>query len=174
MVDHIPKSRRSWLMSRVRGKDTQPELVVRKCAHSLGLRFRLHRSDLPGRPDLVFPGRGMVIFVHGCFWHRHRGCRKASVPSTRHHFWMDKFQRNVSRDAQSARALRRLGWSVATIWECQTKDAVKLENLVRKKVFRRVQSNRKRKLPGRHTMSSQRSGHGTSSGRSIYLRPVPR
>lgn len=140
MVDRLSKNHRSWLMSRVRGKDTQPELLVRKCAHSLGLRFRLHRPDLPGRPDLVFPSRGTVVFVHGCFWHRHRGCRKASVPSTRRQFWMEKFQRNVARDAQVIRQLRRLGWAVVVIWECQTRDPKKLEKLVRKKFYPQSES----------------------------------
>lgn len=109
-------------MARVRGKDTIPELVVRRVAHALGYRFRLHRKDLPGTPDLVFPGRMAVIFIHGCFWHRHPGCRKASVPGSQIEFWTDKFHRNVARDARNVDDLERAGWRVLTIWECETKD----------------------------------------------------
>lgn len=113
---------RSALMARVRGKDTRPELIVRKSAHALGFRFRLHRKDLPGRPDLVFPRLRKAIFVHGCFWHRHSGCSKASMPKTRVDFWRSKFDANVARDARSIAALRTMGWSVCVIWECETSD----------------------------------------------------
>src|ERR1700760_4179520 len=98
MVDRLTRSRRSWLMSRVRGKNTLPEIRVRKAAHALGLRFRLHRADLAGKPDLVFPKRSLALFVHGCFWHRHPGCPKASAPSS--DFWRKKFETNVARDAR--------------------------------------------------------------------------
>lgn len=120
MTDRLPPARRSWLMSRVRGKDTTPELAVRRTAHALGYRFRLHRRDLPGTPDLVFPSRRAVIFVHGCFWHRHPFCRKASVPTSRVDFWNEKFDRNVSRDRRNVDELVQLGWRVLTIWECET------------------------------------------------------
>lgn len=122
MVDRLPPTRRSWLMSRVGAKDTKPELAVRSIAHSLGYRFRLHRSDLPGKPDLVFPKKSIVIFVHGCFWHRHTNCSKASTPKTRVRFWNEKFRRNVERDALAISALRKLGWKTVIIWECQTRD----------------------------------------------------
>jgi DNA mismatch endonuclease, patch repair protein len=106
-------------MARIRGKDTAPERAVRSLVHGLGYRFRLHGRDLPGRPDLVLPRLATVIFVHGCFWHRHQGCRFTTTPSTRARFWQDKFSRNVARDRRTAAALRRLGWSVITVWECQ-------------------------------------------------------
>ena len=109
-------------MRAVRSKDTTPELAVRKLAHALGYRFRLHRRELPGSPDLVFPGRRKVVFVHGCFWHRHAGCaRGASTPATRRGFWEAKFARNVARDRRDRRRLRAAGWGVMVVWECQTR-----------------------------------------------------
>lgn len=122
LVDRLTPERRSWLMSRVRGKDTWPEMRVRRAAHALGLRFRLHRKDLPGRPDLVFPKHRVALFVHGCFWHRHPGCAKASTPKSRTDFWQDKFDMNVARDARVVAELEALGWRVVTVWECDTKD----------------------------------------------------
>ena len=127
MVDRLSKDRRSWLMSRVPQKNTTPELVVRRVAHSMGLRFRLHRRDLPGSPDLVFVSRRCVVFVHGCFWHRHSRCRKASTPKSNIEFWTDKFEGNVSRDRVSRRLLKAAGWKVLTIWECQTKDVASIK-----------------------------------------------
>ena len=118
--------KRSAIMAAVGQKDTKPEMVVRRLAHALGYRFRLHRKDLPGRPDLVFPGRRKVIFVHGCFWHRHQGCRKASMPKTRSDFWNAKFEANVARDARVERALEEAGWDVEVVWECQTKEPSEL------------------------------------------------
>ena len=108
-------------MSRVRGKHTKPELIVRRAAHAHGLRFRLHRKDLPGHPDLVFPKYRLALFVHGCFWHRHPGCAKASMPKSRTDFWQAKFEANVARDTRVTAELDELGWRVATIWECETK-----------------------------------------------------
>ena len=113
-------------MSRVGGKNTTPEIVVRKVAHSLGLRFRLHRKQLPGTPDLVFPKWRTAIFVHGCFWHRHPGCAKASTPKSRTEYWQDKFETNVRRDKKNAFLLRKQGWLVLTVWECETKNVEKL------------------------------------------------
>ncbi|KAA2235585.1 very short patch repair endonuclease [Salinarimonas soli] len=117
-------------MSRIRGRDTKPEMVVRSVAHALGRRFRLQRRDLPGTPDLVFPRSRAVIFVHGCFWHRHSGCRKASTPSTRREFWEEKFARNVVRDAANERKLRAMGWAVLVIWECETRDRERLAEII--------------------------------------------
>jgi DNA mismatch endonuclease (patch repair protein) len=132
LVDRLPAERRSWLMSRVKSKNTSPELRVRRVAHSLGLRFRLHREDLPGRPDLVFPRHKVAVFVHGCFWHRHPGCRKASMPKSRTEYWQRKFDANVSRDATAERELPRLGWRVLIFWECETRDpAAVIETLCR-------------------------------------------
>ena len=108
-------------MSRVKGKNTTPEMRVRRAAHASGLRFRLHRKDLPGKPDLVFPKFRVAMFVHGCFWHRHNACSKASMPKSRTEFWRDKFDANVSRDARVEAELEALGWRVVTIWECETK-----------------------------------------------------
>lgn len=118
-MDVLTKAQRSRCMSAIRDKDTKPELVVRSLVHSLGYRFRLHRRDLPGRPDLTFVTRGKVIFVHGCFWHRHT-CRKGrSVPATRVAFWEAKLGGNKRRDAEMRRRLRRLGWKALVVWECQ-------------------------------------------------------
>lgn len=106
-------------MSRIRGRDTKPELAVRSLLHGMGLRFRVCRRDLPGTPDIVLPGRGTVVFVHGCFWHRHKGCKGATTPKSNVGFWTAKFDANVARDARNRRDLRKLGWSVLTVWECQ-------------------------------------------------------
>jgi DNA mismatch endonuclease, patch repair protein len=126
-MDRFSAQERSRLMSRVRGKDTLPELIVRRAAYSLGFRYRLHRKDLPGSPDIVFPKLRTVIFVHGCFWHRHPGCGRASVPQSRTEFWQSKLARNVERDLAAKTTLEQMGWQVAVIWECETKnlDAVK-------------------------------------------------
>ena len=131
MIDHISPERRSWLMSRVRSKDTTPELRVRQMAHRVGLRFRLHRRELPGKPDLVFPRLRTVIFVHGCFWHRHPGCSKASTPKSRTEFWNSKFVQNERRDVENKKLLKRLGWQVITIWECETKTDQALKRALR-------------------------------------------
>lgn len=120
-------------MSRVRSKDTKPELAVRKAAHALGLRFRLHRRDLPGTPDLVFPSRQTALFVHGCFWHRHL-CARATSPATNVDYWTAKFDRNVRRDARNVAELRKLGWRCVRIWECETKDSRKLAGILWRKV----------------------------------------
>lgn len=118
--------KRSALMARVRDKHSKPELVVRRMAHSMGFRFRLHRKDLPGTPDLVFPKSRKAIFVHGCFWHRHKGCSRTTSPKTRSHYWADKFETNIKRDAIKEGNLRALGWDVLVIWECQTFNIGKL------------------------------------------------
>lgn len=122
MADHISKQKRSWNMSRITSKDTKPEIVVRFLLHSLGYRFRLHRKDLPGKPDIVLPKYKTVIFVHGCFWHRHEGCKKATTPKSNMEYWLNKFARNISNDIRHKRELQELGWSVIVIWECETKN----------------------------------------------------
>lgn len=121
-MDVVSPEQRSAMMSRIRGRDTKPELVVRRLAHALGYRFRLHRRELPGAPDLVFPGRRKVVFVHGCFWHRHPGCRFAYRPKSNIGFWEKKFESNIERDARVLRVLRESGWSPLVIWECETSD----------------------------------------------------
>ncbi len=108
-------------MSRVRGKNTSSEMRVRSAAHARGLRFRIHRKDLPGTPDLVFPKWRTVILVHGCFWHMHPECKKATTPKSRLAFWQEKFKRNVARDRANIAALRSKGWRTEVIWECETK-----------------------------------------------------
>jgi DNA mismatch endonuclease (patch repair protein) len=108
-------------MSAVRGRDTKPEMAVRRLLFSMDYRYRLHRKDLPGRPDVVFAGRRKVIFVHGCFWHRHPGCRKVTSPKKRMKFWIEKFDRNVERDRGVEERLAAMGWSSLVIWECETR-----------------------------------------------------
>lgn len=117
-MDRLSKAQRSANMRAIRGKNTAPEIAVRKAAHRLGLRFRLHRKDLPGRPDLVFPKWRTVIFVNGCFWHGHTGCRRAKIPSSNSEFWREKLSRNVERDRGNLIQLQELGWHVEVIWQC--------------------------------------------------------
>ncbi|WP_090676547.1 very short patch repair endonuclease [Aureimonas jatrophae] len=117
----VPEARRRH-MARVKGKDTKPEKIVRQTAHAIGLRFRLHRRDLPGTPDMVFPRLSTVVFVHGCFWHRHSGCRRCTTPKTRTEFWNAKFVTNVERDMRNSEQLVRMGWKVLVVWECETFD----------------------------------------------------
>lgn len=120
-MDTLTPELRSRLMSRIKGKDTKPEMLVRSAAHRLGLRFRLHDKRLPGKPDLVLPKHRTVIFVHGCFWHRH-GCKLASNPKSRQDYWAPKFERNVRRDAEHRVALEEAGWRVVVIWECEARN----------------------------------------------------
>lgn len=119
LVDVVDAATRSHWMSRIGGKNTRPELTVRRYLHAVGLRFRLHDRTLPGSPDLVLPRYRTAVFVHGCFWHRHAACRYATVPSSRTEFWADKFRQNVDRDRRNARSLAAAGWNVLTIWECE-------------------------------------------------------
>ncbi|MGA3678818.1 very short patch repair endonuclease [Pseudomonas graminis] len=118
-------------MRSVRREHTTPELVVRRLLHRMGLRFRLHTKALPGSPDIVLPKRKTAVFVHGCFWHRHPGCRYASTPKSRQEFWLLKFAANVERDGRKTRELRELGWRVIVVWECETKDIASLEARLR-------------------------------------------
>lgn len=118
MTDTLNPAQRSERMSRIKGRDTKPELLVRQYLHSNGFRFRLHRKDLPGRPDLVLPKYGVVVFVHGCFWHAHH-CQKGRIPGSSSSFWQSKFERNKERDVRNTRTLRSLGWSVFHVWECE-------------------------------------------------------
>lgn len=119
MADIVDVQRRSELMAGIRGQNTAPELAVRRIAHAMGLRFRLHRKNLPGRPDLVFPRHRLAVFVHGCFWHQHQECRFAHIPKSRVSFWKDKFAANIARDQRNIAALHSLGWRVLVIWECE-------------------------------------------------------
>jgi DNA mismatch endonuclease, patch repair protein len=120
-MDTLSPDQRSERMSRVRGKSTKPEMKVRRIAHAMGYRYRLHSRTLPGHPDLVFNGRKKVIFVHGCFWHRHEGCGR--MPKSRLDFWAPKLESNKIRDLDNQRRLLSMGWSFLVIWECEIKDA---------------------------------------------------
>jgi DNA mismatch endonuclease (patch repair protein) len=122
MADRVTKEKRSWIMSRVRRADTKPEVIVRSTLHRMGYRFRLHAPKLPGRPDIVLRRYNAVIFVHGCFWHRHQGCKKTTTPKVRKRFWIAKFKRNVQRDRENYRLLRQQGWRILVLWECQVVD----------------------------------------------------
>jgi DNA mismatch endonuclease, patch repair protein len=119
MVDFLSPRERSERMSRIRGKDTRPELALRKVLHGLRLRYRLHGKGLPGKPDLVFPRYKAVVFVHGCFWHRHPGCSIATTPKSNTAFWLEKFEKNVARDARVTAQLEGQGWRVLVAWECE-------------------------------------------------------
>ena len=127
MTDIVDSQRRSELMAGMRGTDTAPERIVRRIAHRMGLRFRLHRKNLPGRPDLVFPKHNLAVFVHGCFWHQHSGCQYAHIPKSRVEYWTEKFARNIDRDKHNEEALCSSGWRVLTIWECELKDEKAIE-----------------------------------------------
>jgi DNA mismatch endonuclease (patch repair protein) len=130
MPDIVSKEVRSRMMSGIRGKDTAPEMLVRRYMHRAGLRYRLHVKVLPGRPDIVVQRHRTVVFVHGCFWHCHQGCKDAAQPKTRPEFWMAKLDGNVARDARDQRLLVDLGWRVLTVWECETTPD-RLDRLVR-------------------------------------------
>lgn len=128
MADVFSRAKRSAIMSRIKGKNTAPELAVRKLVHSLGYRYRLHSDRLPGKPDLILPAHRKIIFVHGCFWHGHLNCRRAILPSTNVTFWKTKIAHNKLRDNSVKRKLSRDGWRVFVVWQCQTKDIKKLRN----------------------------------------------
>lgn len=117
-MDVLTSAQRKLNMSRIRSKDTKPELILRRALHAAGLRFRLHRKDLPGRPDLVFPSRRAVVFVHGCFWHGHEMCRRFKAPSSQQSYWLPKISGNVQRDLLAEAALRADGWRILKVWEC--------------------------------------------------------
>lgn len=147
MPDNMTTEQRSERMSRVRNKDTKPERVVRSLLHRLGYRFRLHDKKLSGKPDIVLARHRKVVFIHGCFWHRHGVCRALSIPENNSDFWARKFAENVRRDGEKLAALREAGWDVLVVWECQTKDRDKLERTVRSfmnKTTRRPRTKREK------------------------------
>ena len=121
MPDPFDKETRSHIMSRIRKTDTKPELLVRSFLHSNGLRFRLYRQDLPGNPDIVMPGRKLAIFVNGCFWHAHQGCKFNRMPKSREEYWIPKINRTAERDRKNHAEMNRLGWTVIVVWECELK-----------------------------------------------------
>lgn len=127
-MDSLTPEKRSWNMSRIKNRDTKPELIVRSLLHRMGYRFRLQRKDLPGKPDIVLPRYKTIILVHGCFWHRHKGCRYAYNPKSRVDFWQKKFNLNVKRDQKIQNELLKLGWKVYVVWECETKKPELLVN----------------------------------------------
>ena len=129
-MDKISRQARSRNMSAIRGSNTKPEIRVRSILHSMGFRFRLHQSDLPGKPDIVLRKRNTVIFVHGCFWHRHLNCRNSTTPKTNKDFWMRKFSDNTERDSRNQKLLELMGWRVLIIWECETADTVQLKKII--------------------------------------------
>jgi DNA mismatch endonuclease (patch repair protein) len=125
-MDTVSPEKRSRNMSRIKGRDTQPEKAVRSLLHGMGFRFRLHVKELPGKPDIVLPRHKSVIFVHGCFWHGHPGCRRASIPATRTEFWTAKINGNRQRDEQTLAALEKLGYRCLVVWQCQLRDKAEL------------------------------------------------
>lgn len=124
MTDIVDQTTRSRMMGSIRGRDTKPEMRLRRSLHAKGFRYRLHVPGLPGRPDLVFPKHNAAVFVHGCFWHRHEGCRYTTTPSTRKEFWREKFEANMRRDRDAQTALLQSGWRVAIVWECALKSSI--------------------------------------------------
>ncbi|HXH42883.1 MAG TPA: very short patch repair endonuclease [Bradyrhizobium sp.] len=136
-MDRLTPSQRSKVMARVRSRNTLPELLVRSAAHAMGLRFRLHRRNLIGTPDLIFPKYRVAIFVHGCFWHQHPGCKRATWPQNRADFWGRKLSGNVERDRNVRSQLKSEGWRVAVIWECEAKKPAMLERTLQR-IFRRT------------------------------------
>jgi DNA mismatch endonuclease (patch repair protein) len=158
VVDIVDKATRSRMMSGIRGKDTLPELRVRRFLHARGFRFRLHSRKLPGRPDLVLTKHAAVIFVHGCFWHRHAGCRFATQPASNALFWRTKFEQNVARDRRKARELGRLGWRVFVVWECRT-DERSLARLA-EQLAPGGDARRKATLTSRQTRGSRKASGG--------------
>ena len=129
MADVVSPAKRSQMMSGIKGKNSVPELLVRKTLFGMGYHYRLHRRDLPGTPDIAMPGRKIAIFVHGCFWHAHQECKYAKTPSTRTEFWTAKLQGNVGRDRRAAEKLAEMNWRVLTVWECSTRDPAAAEGV---------------------------------------------
>jgi DNA mismatch endonuclease (patch repair protein) len=143
MTDVFEPKKRSWLMGRIGSKNTKPEMRVRRAAHAMGLRYRLHGKQLPGKPDVVLAGRGVVVFVHGCFWHRHEGCKLASTPGSNADFWLEKFARNVERDRRNIELLTEAGWNPVVIWECETRKPEQLESIICERVMSNARIDRR-------------------------------
>jgi len=129
MTDIWSKEKRSVVMSKIRSKNTKPEIILRKYLHKRGFRFRIHKKDLPGKPDIVMPKYRIAIFVHGCFWHYHADCREGRLPNTNSSFWTDKLLKNISRDQEHQQKLQELGWKVLVIWECELETALKNDTM---------------------------------------------
>jgi DNA mismatch endonuclease, patch repair protein len=131
VVDHLTPEKRSWNMSRIKCKDTGPEMLVRSTLHRLGYRFSLHRKDLPGKPDIVLPKYKTIVFVHGCFWHQHKKCTRATIPSSNQDYWIPKLEKNKKRFKEAKKKLRKNGWKIVVIWECETKDVLKTTKIIK-------------------------------------------
>jgi len=141
-MDTLSKERRSWNMSRIRSKDTNPEKKVRSALHRMGYRFRLHSNSLPGCPDIALSKYKAVIFVHGCFWHRHPGCRFAFTPKSNQKYWIEKFHSNVERDKKHREELIKLGWQVLTIWECEVMNGNSLTEWINENILNKLEIKR--------------------------------
>ncbi len=147
-MDVFTRKKRSWIMGRIRSKNTKPEIIARSVLHRMGFRFSLRRKDLPGRPDIVLSKHKTVVFVHGCFWHRHRDCRISSMPKSRVGFWKNKFENNISRDRKNKCELRRLGWNVLVLWECQImREPEKIVKLLLKKLTLQLKAPMTKNIP---------------------------
>ena len=131
-MDTISPQKRSWTMAQVKSEDTTPEKIVRSALHRMGFRFRLHKKDLPGKPDIVLPKFKTVIFVNGCFWHRHPGCKRATMPASNTEYWEKKFSKTIERDAKTKQLLENLGWQVFVVWECELKNMTLLQDKIKK------------------------------------------
>ena len=133
-MDNLTKKKRSWNMSLIRSKNTGPELKLRSILRKLGYRYRLHRKDLPGKPDIVLTKAKIAIMVHGCFWHQHKNCGRANIPKSNKRYWLPKISRNIERDKKNVKALKKLGWRVVTIWECELKEKEEAGGIVRRRI----------------------------------------
>ncbi len=184
MADHLTKEKRSWNMSRIRATNTKPEMVVRSLLHSMGYRFRLHgkvnkklykSGILPGKPDIVLAKYRTVIFIHGCFWHRHQNCKKTSTPKTRTEWWQTKFDRNIANDTKHQQKLKELGWKVIVIWECEvdeyrkqtkdnrlkTSDNIKLIEKLKKELYNLTYYTYLHELPAEQMVAENLSKYKT-------------
>ena len=130
MVDKLTKEHRSWVMSRIRSRDTKPELIVRSMLHRCGYRFSLRKNDLPGKPDVVMPKHNTIIFIHGCFWHQHKNCKNARRPKENKSYWLPKLEANRNRDAENLKTLNELGWECLVVWECELKQEEKIKKVL--------------------------------------------
>ena len=142
-MDIVDKATRSRMMSGIKGRDTKPEIIVRRYLHSEGYRFRLHRKDLPGSPDIVMARARICIFIHGCFWHRHQNCKYATVPKSRHDFWQKKFDENIARDNRAQAALKEAGWNVIVIWECELREPAPALHAMTQKISETINNSKR-------------------------------
>lgn len=165
MTDKLTPKRRSWNMSRIRSANTKPEIILRSVLHRLGFRFRVHRRDLPGRPDIVLPKYHTIIFVHGCFWHQHPGCVEAVRPKSNENYWTAKLEGNVKRDKKNCQALRHEGWRVFRFWECEIeKDPIRIATRIAKVLRGVVRRSAENALPSRTELlrvAESRAGYNT-------------